>query len=184
MHQPDLQRTRGVDAFSGLKITLRLARTNGTQHVRTDGGRDQAELHFGGREHRRLGCHRDVAGTGQTHAAAQRRAVHARDRGFGKFGQSAQHPRQRVGIGQILLVTVACGATHPVQIAAGGKTPAAASQHHDAHRLVRAQCAQAISDRGDQVFVKGVVLVGPIQPQRGNHAVAFDFDQSTHHITS
>ena len=80
---------------------------------------------------------RDVAARDEADAAAERRAVDARDRRLRHACRAcAASSRERLRVGQILGVAVARHLLHPVEIGAGAEARARAQQHDGAHVVV------------------------------------------------
>ena len=80
VHHPDPVRLVRIEAFGGEEIAAGHAVADGPDDVRADRSGHDAELDFGGGKRRAGRGDRDVAGGGEARAAAERRAVNARER--------------------------------------------------------------------------------------------------------
>ena len=97
-----------------------------------------------------------------------------------QFRERAQHGRQLAGVSAILLDGVAGGALHPVQVSPGGKALAPPGQHDHPHRLIAFQGLESSGEFGDQGFIKSVVPVGTVHPDRRYAVLPFDFQSLKH----
>ena len=90
--------------------------------VRGDGGRGEAEAHFGEGDH---ACSSpaigDVGGGDETGAPADRGAVDAGDDGLRALGDGAEHGGEALGVGAVLGFGGLGHAAHPVEVCAGGE---------------------------------------------------------------
>src|SRR5699024_6397770 len=121
-----------------------------------------------------LGGDHDVAAGGQTHGAAEGRALHTTQGGAGQ-GVEAVHQRGELArVGQVALEIIFHHALHPVQVGTGGKALAFGAQHHHPHLALVSgvvEPGQVRVELGDQAVVEGVVHLGAVQRQPGDAAL-------------
>ena len=142
---------------------------------------DEAEPRLGQPEARAFRPDREVADRHEAHAAAEGVALHPRDERLGDLIERAQHHRKRaraacarLGVGLDLRL-------HPGQIAPGAETLALGPEHHDPHRLIRAEARGGLGQLRDHPGRKGVVL-GPARERQLRHAACVAADAQRLHL--
>ena len=103
--QADFQRLARADALGGEEIARGLSRPDGAQDIGTDGRGNEAEPDFRRGEARVARGDANVAGGGQPHAAAERRALNAGDGRLGHFREPPQHRGELARVREIVLET-------------------------------------------------------------------------------
>jgi hypothetical protein len=71
-------------------------------------------------------------------------------------------------------MTVVGGALHPVEVGAGREAFSSSGEDDDADVVIFIEGDAGGGEFGDQDFVKGVVAVGAVHPDRGDRAGEFD----------
>src|SRR5262245_38355829 len=133
---------------------------HGADEKRHDAEWRHADADLRDGEECRFGCDRDVAAGDEAGAAADRAAVHDRNRWLRQGVERDQDIAQRGRRARwCWRGSLAAGG----EIRAGAEVPAAAAQHDDAYVLVRAQSLELISELVEHRLVEGVAAVGPIE---------------------
>ena len=122
---------------------------------------------------------RDVARGDQTGASGEYRAVHARDGRLGKAVERRQHQRERLGVGEVLIVAVLRHALHPVEVGAGAERRAVAGEDDDAHLVILPHGDERVVQLLDESIVERVAQLGPVERDACNAALLVD---SEHYI--
>ena len=152
--------------MAGREQAAGVARANGLDDVGADGGGDETQARLGEAEVRALDGDGQVAGGRKACPAAERAAL---DQGHGQHRQvvqGLQHLGQFEGVGAVVVFRMVQRHAHPAEVGAGRERPARAAEEDHPHALGAGQGVERLQQRRDQVGVKGVLPLRPVQDHR------------------
>ena len=180
MDQPDPPGLIGRESLGAQEITPRVSRSNGSEHIRANGGREKSQPHFGETEDRRFGRHRKVAAGHQSDPAAESGTVDLRNGRFAQRIERAHHAGQAQCVLEVLCLGIPRRSAHPVQVRAGGKTFARSPQNNNAYSVVLVKFLEEVGQIRDEMFVESVANLRPVERDRGHAAGSFRNDIGRH----
>jgi hypothetical protein len=124
---------------------------------------------------------REVGDGDQAAAAAEGRALHARDHGLGAAIDRAEHRGHRLRIAHVLVFAQVERIAHPRDVGTAAERLARAGQHDRANAAVVAEADERLMKRGDQLRIEGIPDVGPIDDDACVRPLALDANHAFRH---
>ena len=161
MHEPEPQRFGGRDALAREAVAAEAAMAHGADEERHHAERRHADAHFRDREERRFGRDHDVAAGGEAGAAADRAAVHDRDRRLRQGVERDQHVAQRRRRRSRRLRGRLAAARG--EVGAGAEMPPAPRSTTMRTLSSAPSAANCCGELVEHALVEGVAAVGPVE---------------------
>ena len=141
-------------------------------HVGSDDGWEDSQLRLAERKDGVVGGDDDIADRGEPDAATKRRAVDAADERHWQRVEELEHPREILGVAEVVLTGVGDRLRHPGEVRASAKRGTFTGEHDRAERRIFGRASSQRSQRRDDFFIEGIPHLGPIEADSQN-AVMF-----------
>ncbi len=157
-----------IEHLSRLEITTASPYADGFHHIGRNHAGQQAQLHFGETEFRRLYPNGNITGGDQPEAAAISRALYKGDGRLWNILQVLQHPTQRQGVFAVIFFGKSSRPFHPVQIGTGAVTLTRGGNHNGADTLLMGQILEHITETLDKLFIESIMNIRAVQGNGGD----------------
>ena len=164
--QADAESLRHVELLAGEHVAMRVALADRGDHVGTDHGRDDAELHFRQPESGVARGDGDVAGGDQPDAAAAHRAAHAGNGRFPELVERIKHAGSLLCGFEVLLRRECRTFLHVLNVRSGAEALAGADDHDSAHFGIGLELFQRRGERLDHLGVERVMHFRTVEHHR------------------